>query len=133
MPTGLSRFRLTVNTPCPVTLDAAAAPHYNNLPVSRVAEADAGNYDIFSNRGLRLATIIGMRLNILLVDIFVLFVFSFWIQRLIQQRRRNIAGLPLPPGPPGLPLLGNRFPKTDAWLQGAQWGKTYGKSQSGRK
>jgi hypothetical protein len=71
-----------------------------------------------------------MHLNIL--DIFVLFVFSFWIRRLINYRRRNVAGFPLPPGPPGLPLLGNRFPKTDAWLQGARWGKTYGKSQSGR-
>ena len=75
-------------------------------------------------------TIIRMHLKIL--DIFVLFVFSFWIQRLIQYRRRNVAGLPLPPGPPGLPLLGNRFPKTEAWLQSAKWAKIYGKSQSCR-
>ncbi|KIM89841.1 hypothetical protein PILCRDRAFT_812637 [Piloderma croceum F 1598] len=67
-----------------------------------------------------------MHLNIL--DIFVLFVVGFWIQRFIRHRRRNVAGLPLPPGPPGFPLLGNLFdfPKTDAWLTGAQWGKTYG-------
>ena len=71
-----------------------------------------------------------MHLNIL--DIFVLLVVGFWIQRFLLHRRRN--AVPLPPGPHGLPLLGNLFdfPKTDAWLTGAQWGKTYGESRFGR-
>ncbi|KAF8999673.1 cytochrome P450 [Cyathus striatus] len=40
--------------------------------------------------------------------------------------RRNIA--PLPPGPKGLPFIGNilDFPKSQHWVTFAQWGDTYG-------
>ncbi|KIJ23526.1 hypothetical protein M422DRAFT_275879 [Sphaerobolus stellatus SS14] len=44
-------------------------------------------------------------------------------------RRKPIPkGLRLPPGPPGLPIIGNLFdmPKRRAWLTFARWGKEYG-------
>lgn len=38
------------------------------------------------------------------------------------------SSLPLPPGPPALPILGNvhQAPKSHAWLQFTEWGKQYG-------
>lgn len=44
------------------------------------------------------------------------------------QKRRNPSGLPYPPGPKGLPLLGNIFdiPKQSPWKVYAQWAKQYG-------
>jgi len=44
--------------------------------------------------------------------------------------RRNPARLPYPPGPPGLPLLGNVFdmPKQGTWLTFRDWARQYGKS-----
>jgi hypothetical protein len=49
----------------------------------------------------------------------------------IRHRRRDGAGHPLPPGPTGLPLLGNifNFPKTGAWLLAGEWRKKYGDYQ----
>jgi hypothetical protein len=39
--------------------------------------------------------------------------------------------LPLPPGPKGLPLIGNvlNMPKSHAWKTFAQWGDIYGNSE----
>jgi hypothetical protein len=53
------------------------------------------------------------------------------IIRYIRYRRRDGAGHPLPPGPTGLPLLGNifNFPKTGAWLLAGEWRKKYGDYQ----
>jgi len=47
-------------------------------------------------------------------------VYSLW--------RRRTPGLPLPPGPRGLPVLGNalQIPKERPWLVYAEWAKTYG-------
>lgn len=41
-----------------------------------------------------------------------------------KQRRRH------PPGPPGLPLVGNLFdlPKESTWLTYEAWGRKYGSS-----
>ncbi|KAH9889257.1 cytochrome P450 [Cubamyces lactineus] len=43
-------------------------------------------------------------------------------------KRRKASALPLPPGPRGLPLLGNLFdiPRKAAWKTFAEWGKAYG-------
>ncbi|KIM77529.1 hypothetical protein PILCRDRAFT_825308 [Piloderma croceum F 1598] len=61
-------------------------------------------------------------------DIVVLLTILFWILLIIHGRRQNPLGLPLPPGPAGLPLVGNvlNFPKMNSWLVAAQWRKEYG-------
>lgn len=43
---------------------------------------------------------------------------------LLTRRKR----LPLPPGPPGLPILGNIYdvPKTHEWLAYQQWARDFG-------
>jgi len=75
----------------------------------------------------------GTTMQLGVLDILVLFIIIFWIRRIIQYRGRNLASLPLPPGPKGLPLFGNvfNFPKTGAWTTAARWGQTYGMYQYG--
>lgn len=46
----------------------------------------------------------------------------------LTTRRGNVKGLPLPPGPKGLPLVGNVFdiPHSYAWIKAKELSKTYG-------
>lgn len=43
-------------------------------------------------------------------------------------RRRNLAGLPFPPGPKGYPIIGNflDMPASEQWRAYADWAKIYG-------
>ena len=53
----------------------------------------------------------------------------FSVRNFIKKRRDNPAGLPLPPGPPRLPIVGNLFGIKDLgaqWLTYAEWSKKYG-------
>ncbi|KAH6899265.1 O-methylsterigmatocystin oxidoreductase [Coprinopsis sp. MPI-PUGE-AT-0042] len=47
---------------------------------------------------------------------------------MVLRGRRNTRGLPLPPGPRGLPLLGNVFqlPSEKPWKAYSEWSKVYG-------
>ena len=54
----------------------------------------------------------------------------FSVRNFIKKRRDNPAGLPLPPGPPRLPIVGNLFGIKDLgaqWLTYAEWSKKYGR------
>ncbi|EJU01104.1 cytochrome P450 [Dacryopinax primogenitus] len=59
-------------------------------------------------------------LDYVFVLVLLFLVYSFW-------RRRN-SDLPLPPGPRGLPVLGNalQIPQERPWLVYAEWAKQYG-------
>ncbi|KAI5119817.1 hypothetical protein M0805_006950 [Coniferiporia weirii] len=53
---------------------------------------------------------------------------SIWLWLKYVRRHRNSLGLPHPPGPKGLPIIGNvlDMPPSHEWLKAAEWRKTYG-------
>ncbi|TDL29033.1 cytochrome P450 [Rickenella mellea] len=62
------------------------------------------------------------------VDATVLILSVIWLRLWRRSRRRNPHGCPLPPGPKGIPIIGNVFdmPKSDEALAILNWGKKYG-------
>lgn len=52
-----------------------------------------------------------------------------WLGFALERRRRNPHGLPYPPGPKPLPIIGNAMdmPRSREWLQAAEWGEEYGR------
>ena len=64
---------------------------------------------------------------IFIVDLIVFLSFGFTLSIIRDYRRRR--GLPYPPGPRPLPIIGNLLdiPKESSWLAYAKFAKTYGR------
>jgi hypothetical protein len=59
----------------------------------------------------------------------IVYICTTWIRRHIKLRRANPAGLPYPPGPKGLPLLGSLLELHESqehWLTYDNWARVYG-------
>jgi hypothetical protein len=63
--------------------------------------------------------------NLIIALVIALILFAIYVFKYFVFQSRL---LPLPPGPKGLPLVGNIFdmPYEKEWLTFAKWGETYG-------
>lgn len=64
-----------------------------------------------------------MDFSSLALDVLLVLSLVYFVNQLVQQRRA-----PLPPGPRGIPWLGNvlQWPKEKYWLTFSRWGRKYG-------
>lgn len=64
----------------------------------------------------------------LLLDVAALALFASIVRAYVLAHTHRSGRLRYPPGPPGLPLLGNLFdiPQRKPWVTYAQWGKQFG-------
>lgn len=67
----------------------------------------------------------------MLLDFFLnfrVFVLSICLVAWYVARRNKRGGLPLPPGPKGLPIIGNLLgmPTSDEWVTFTKWSKDFG-------
>ena len=64
-------------------------------------------------------------------QLFAVSLLSAIVYLLLQRRQRSL--LPFPPGPKGLPLIGNLrdLPNDNQWLRYEKWGQDIGKQKAG--
>lgn len=67
-------------------------------------------------------------MNILILDALAITISFVFVRSWLSWRKRRVKGFPLPPGPRGLPIIGNilDMPGENEFEVARQWGEKYG-------